>query len=186
MIIIDEFRKLLNVYSYALNGDEFYLIRKSTGEIIDTFNGGRIIYKKRKRVKQTDYSITGKKFYRIYFDVLNNLDFTKNDYKILILFAEYTKFGTGEIMNKQKKPIGIKHIVDKTGISRSSANRTIEKFVKFEIIKKDGNMYYMNPFVINKTHKISGKLCNMFKNTEFAKEFEIAEITDGSENDIEL
>ena len=184
---MDDLKRLLNIYSYALNNDEFYLIRKSTGEIIDTFHGGRVIYKKRKGGGcKMDYSITGRKFYRIYFDVLDDLDLTKNDYKILLYFAKYTRFGTGEIMNQLKKPIGVKHIVDNLKISRSGANRTIEKFVNLEIIKKDGNMYYMNPFIINKTHKISGKLCNMFKNTKYAKDFDISEIKDGSENDIIL
>lgn len=184
---MDGFKKLLNIYSYALKSDEFYLIRKSTGEIIDTFSGGRIIYKRRRGGNNNmEYSITGKKFYRIYFDALDGLDLTSNDFKILLYLAKYTRFASGEIMNQLKKPIKIKHIVDNLKISRSSATRSLDKLEKLDIIKKCDNMYYMNPFIINKTHKISGKLCNMFKDTKYAEEFEVAEIKDVSKDDIEI
>lgn len=115
------------------------------------------------------------KTYDTSFRKLARLKLSPAEYKMILLFFTLVSYGSGLIMHGNYKEVTNEWIENELELTRNTVYKSIKKLLNYRIIYKGFSgkeiQYYFNPYIYQKGRYINKTLYEMFKKSEWAKEY---------------
>lgn len=146
----------------------------------ELYEGDRIIRKQSIDYLQSTTEILpnepyAKAFLKPMFQIAKTLKGT--ELQMVYFLLPYLSYESGMLKHPNGQPLHRNYIAEKTELSLSSVDRILQKLKENRIISRNvtGNevQYFMNPWLFMRGKRINKTLYEMFKNSEWAKVYEI-------------
>ena len=101
---------------------------------------------------------------------------TGSEMQMVYFLLPFLSFESGMLKTRNGQPLTRKLISDKTGLSINTVDRLLQGLKEKQVIGKHvvGRevQYFMNPYLFMRGKRINKTLQDMFRNTDWAKEYE--------------
>lgn len=153
-----------------------------TGEKLgEMYEGDRILRKRsREYLKSTiellpDEPYT-KTYHRVMFAVSQGL--TGSELQMAYSLLPFLSYESGMLKHQNGQPLNRQYIADYTGLSIKTVDKILQGLKEKQVIGRNvvGRevQYYMNPWIFMRGQRINRTLYDMFKNSRWAKVYEVS------------
>jgi predicted transcriptional regulator len=162
-----------------LNPDNYYVVNKVTGELLDVSN-----LQLTKTKTENKMRVSSEKYVTLDTEAVSNmiksqgvdLNRLKLDLGFLFLISPYISFLTNALVDENNKPLTTKTLALELGIAEKTINNSINPLIKYGLLYKgsiknstykNNKVYWVNPTIIRKGKDFLPELLNIFNDLAY-------------------
>jgi hypothetical protein len=160
-----------------LEDDGYYLVKRSTSEVVDENNSDEVFVK----LRVGDKILRKDKIENVEKAVSINMRFMKinyypfreicSKYSMFLTIIEYLHYETGRLMYRNGVLINRKGLLKISGVSKNTFDKQLKGLIEDDAIKsvKNGKsvVFFVNPFIVHIGKKVHYSLYELFRDSKY-------------------